>query len=186
MRRPSGRGVRREAGTAAADGAWVAPQEDPLDGRAAGDAHEVGLGVVQITQDLVDVIGVHRGSCRTAGRSTDGPGRTGRCRATRANRSGRECQAVQRVRLASAAPLDEHQVPADVQIQQVRQLNDCHAFALAAMPSLRSARNCFQCPGGRHGSAARAHALNRGACASIAVVVSSSRKPPDWCSHSLA
>ena len=39
MRRPSGRGVRREAGTAAADGAWVArkktrstavPQEMPM------------------------------------------------------------------------------------------------------------------------------------------------------------
>jgi hypothetical protein len=32
----------------------------------------------------------------------------------------------------------------------------------------------------------RAHALPLGACESIAVVVSSSRKPPDWCRHSLA
>jgi hypothetical protein len=49
----------------------------------------------------------------------------------------------------------------------------------------------FSVPGGsarrgRHDPAAGAHALNRGACAGIAVVVSSSRKPPDWCSHSLA
>jgi len=41
-------------------------------------------------------------------------------------------------------------------------------------------------PGGRRGSAERAHALSRGASASIVVVVSSSRKPPDWCCHSLA
>ena len=32
----------------------------------------------------------------------------------------------------------------------------------------------------------RAHALSRGAWASIVVVVSSSRKPPDWCCHSRA
>ena len=61
MRARSGRAVRREAGTAAADGAWVTPREDLLDSRAAGDAHEVDLGLVQITQDLVDVIGVDRG-----------------------------------------------------------------------------------------------------------------------------
>jgi len=41
-------------------------------------------------------------------------------------------------------------------------------------------------PGGRHGSVERAHALRRGASASIAVVVLSSRKPPDWCCHSRA
>jgi hypothetical protein len=41
-------------------------------------------------------------------------------------------------------------------------------------------------PGGRRGSAERVHALSRGASASIVVVVSSSRKPPDWCCHSLA
>ena len=41
-------------------------------------------------------------------------------------------------------------------------------------------------PGGRHGSMERAHALSLGASASIAVVVLSSRKPPDWCCHSLA
>ena len=33
---------------------------------------------------------------------------------------------------------------------------------------------------------ARAHALSLGTSASIAVVVSLSRKPPDWCCHSLA
>ncbi len=37
----------------AADGAWVAPQEDLLDGRAVGDVREDYLGVVQITEDLV-------------------------------------------------------------------------------------------------------------------------------------
>ena len=36
------------------------------------------------------------------------------------------------------------------------------------------------------GSAERAHALSRGAWASIVVVVSWSRKPPDWCCHSRA
>lgn len=41
-------------------------------------------------------------------------------------------------------------------------------------------------PGGRHGSMERAHALSLGAPDSIAVVVLSSRKPPDWCCHSLA
>jgi hypothetical protein len=41
-------------------------------------------------------------------------------------------------------------------------------------------------PGGRHGSMERAHALSLGASESVAVVVLSSRKPPDWCCHSLA
>jgi hypothetical protein len=41
-------------------------------------------------------------------------------------------------------------------------------------------------PGGRHASMERAHALSLGAPDSIAVVVLSSRKPPDWCCHSLA
>ena len=41
-------------------------------------------------------------------------------------------------------------------------------------------------PGGRHRSMEEAHALSLGASASIAVVVLSSRKPPDWCCHSLA
>ena len=39
-------------------------------------------------------------------------------------------------------------------------------------------------PGGRHGS--MTHALSLGAPESIAVVVLSSRNPPDWCCHSLA
>jgi hypothetical protein len=41
-------------------------------------------------------------------------------------------------------------------------------------------------PGGRHSSAERTHALSLGAPASTAVVVLSSRKPPDWCCHSRA
>jgi hypothetical protein len=41
-------------------------------------------------------------------------------------------------------------------------------------------------PGGRHGFAERAHAISLGASAGIVVVVSSSRKPPDWCCHSRA
>jgi hypothetical protein len=67
MRARSGRAVRRKAGTAAADGAWLTPREDLLDSRAVGDAHEVDLGLVQITQDLVDVIGVDRGGGRNVG-----------------------------------------------------------------------------------------------------------------------
>jgi hypothetical protein len=46
--------------TAAAACAWVTPREDLLDGHAGGNAHEADLGVAQITQDLVDVIGVDR------------------------------------------------------------------------------------------------------------------------------
>ena len=45
------------------------------------------------------------------------------------------------------------------------------------------ADTCAPC---RRGSAERAHTLSRGASASIVVVVSSSRKPPDWCCHSRA
>ena len=58
---------RRQAGTAAADGTWVTPREDLLDSRAVGDAHQVDLRRVQITQDLVDVIGVDRGGGRNVG-----------------------------------------------------------------------------------------------------------------------
>ncbi len=63
----SGRAVWREAGIAAADGVWVTPREDLLDSRAVGDTQEVDPGLVQITQDLVDVIGVDRGGGRNAG-----------------------------------------------------------------------------------------------------------------------
>ena len=38
----------------------------PSDGRAVSNAYEVDLGVVQITRDLVDVIGVDRGGGRNA------------------------------------------------------------------------------------------------------------------------
>lgn len=44
---------------------------------------------------------------------------------------------------------------------------------------------CFQCPVGSR-IRGNAHALSLGAWESIAVVVSWSRKPPDWCCHSLA
>jgi hypothetical protein len=48
------------------------------------------------------------------------------------------------------------------------------------------ADTCAPCRVSGVDPAERAHALSRGASASIVVVVSSSRKPPDWCCHSLA
>ena len=53
-------------------------------------------------------------------------------------------------------------------------------------PPRADARSLTAAAGGRRGSAERAHALSREASASIVVVVSPSRKPPDWCCHSRA
>ena len=53
-------------------------------------------------------------------------------------------------------------------------------------PVLTTQRDRLSVPASTIPTAESTHALSLGASASIAVVVLSSRKPPDWCCHSLA
>jgi hypothetical protein len=103
--------------------AWVAEQEYLLHSGPVGDAHQVDLGVVQIGQDLVDIVGVHRRGVvpQVAVQVGQAGLNAGAQRGLAAARSG-ERRAGQRVRAAGATLLDEHQVPVDVEIQQIRQL----------------------------------------------------------------
>ena len=102
--------------------ARVAEQEDLLGGRAVGDADEIGRGVMQVTQELVDVVGEHRGGVEPqvamqvgqAGLDAGAQrGLVGQGRGTPGSSAGST---------TGAALLDEHQVPVHVQGPQLRHL----------------------------------------------------------------